>query len=263
MADGWTVHVRRWYELTDELVADGAPDAQERYLIFQTLVGVWPIEPERLEGYVEKALREAKRNTTWVEQDHDWEQRVKRFALALLDHRPFLGDFEPFAAEVAAAGERSALGQLLLKLTVPGVPDIYQGDELTALALVDPDNRRAVDWEARRAALDALRAGAAPTRETMKLHVITRALDLRARRPEPFAGVYEPIAAGPDVCAFARGDGEVVVVVPLRGATGGVPLDVAPGRYREVLSGREHDLAGAVAVGRLVEPHGVALLERL
>ncbi|MEA2131514.1 MAG: (1-_4)-alpha-D-glucan 1-alpha-D-glucosylmutase, partial [Solirubrobacteraceae bacterium] len=148
-------------------------------------------------------------------------------------------------------------------LTVPGVPDIYQGDELTALALVDPDNRRAVDWEARRAALDALRAGAAPTRETMKLHVITRALDLRARRPEPFAGAYEPIAAGPDVCAFARGDGEVVVVVPLRGATDGVPLDLPPGRYREVLSSREHDLAGAVAVGRLVEPDGVALLERL
>jgi (1->4)-alpha-D-glucan 1-alpha-D-glucosylmutase len=267
MAEGWAVHVRRWYELTDELVADGAgragPDSQERYLIFQTLVGVWPISAERLEGYVEKALREAKRNTNWVDQDHDWEQRVKRFAVALLDHRPFLDDFEPFAAEVAAAGERSALGQLLLKLTVPGVPDIYQGDELTALALVDPDNRRAVDWEARRAALDALRAGEAPTRETMKLHVITRALDLRARRPEPFAGAYEPIAAGPDVCAFARGDGDVLVVVPLRGAPGGVALDVPPGRYRDVLSDREHDLAGPVAVGALVEPHGLALLERL
>jgi (1->4)-alpha-D-glucan 1-alpha-D-glucosylmutase len=263
MADGWAVHVRRWYELTDELVVDGAPDAQERYLIFQTLVGVWPIAPERLEGYVEKALREAKRNTNWVEQDHDWEERVKRFAVGLLAHRPFLDDFEPFAAEVAAAGERSALGQLVLKLTVPGVPDIYQGDELVALSLVDPDNRRPVDWDARRAALDALRAGAEPTAETMKLHVITRALELRARRTKPFAGAYEPVDAGADVCAFARGDGEVLVVVPLRGATDGVPLDVPPGRYRDVLSGREHDLAGPVPVGRLVEPHGVALLERL
>jgi (1->4)-alpha-D-glucan 1-alpha-D-glucosylmutase len=263
MAGGWAVHVRRWYELTDELVDGGAPDAQERYLIFQTLVGVWPIGAERLGGYVEKALREAKRNTNWVEQDHDWEERVKRFAVGLLEHRPFLDDFEPFAAEVAAVGARSALGQLGLKLTVPGVPDIYQGDELVALSLVDPDNRRPVDWDARRAALDALRAGAEPTAETMKLHLISRALDLRARRPEPFAGAYAPIDAGVDVCAFARGDGEVIVVVPLRGATDGVPLDVAPGRYRDVLSGREHDLAGGVRVGRLVEPHGVALLERL
>jgi (1->4)-alpha-D-glucan 1-alpha-D-glucosylmutase len=263
MADGWTVHVRRWYELTDELVAGGAPDAQERYLIFQTLAGAWPIEAERLEGYVEKALREAKRNTNWVDQDHDWEQRVKRFAVALLDHRPFLDDFEPFAAEVAEAGERSALGQLLLKLTVPGVPDIYQGDELTALALVDPDNRRPVDWERRRAALDALRAGDAPARETMKLHVITRALDLRARRPEPFAGAYEPVAAGPDVCAFTRGEGgEVLVVVALRPA-GAVAIDVGAGRYRDVLAGGEVELDGPVAVESLVDHDGMALLERL
>ena len=77
---------------------------------------------------------------------------MQRFAVALLDHRPFLDDFEPFAARVAAAGRRSALGQQLLKLTVPGVPDVYQGDELEALNLVDPDNRRPVDWEERRRA---------------------------------------------------------------------------------------------------------------
>jgi (1->4)-alpha-D-glucan 1-alpha-D-glucosylmutase len=263
MAEGWAVHVRRWYELTDELLAGRAgPDSHERYLIFQTLAGVWPIEAQRLEGYVEKALREAKRNTSWVHQDHEWEERCKRFAVALTDHRPFLDDFEPFVREVAAAGERSALGQLLLKLTVPGVPDIYQGDELIDLSLVDPDNRRPVDWDARRAALDALRGGAEPSRETLKLHVIRRVLALRARRPEPFAGAYTPIAAGPDVCAFARGDGELLVVVALRPATEGVALDVPPGCYRDVLRDREHDLAGAVAVGRLVGPHGLALLER-
>ncbi|MEA2148728.1 MAG: (1-_4)-alpha-D-glucan 1-alpha-D-glucosylmutase, partial [Solirubrobacteraceae bacterium] len=150
MADAWVEHVRRWYALTEELVVDGAPDMQERYLVFQTLAAVWPIARDRLEGYLEKALREAKRNTNWVEQDHDWEARVQRFAAALSEHRPFLDDFEPFVAEVAAAGERSALGQLLLKLTVPGVPDVYQGDELIDLSLVDPDNRRPVDWDARR-----------------------------------------------------------------------------------------------------------------
>jgi (1->4)-alpha-D-glucan 1-alpha-D-glucosylmutase len=263
MAGPWAEHVRRWYELTHELVVDGAPDAHERYLLFQTLAAVWPIAPERLEGYVEKALREAKRNTSWVEQDHDWEQRVKRFARALLTHEAFLADFEPFVAEVAAAGERSALGQLLLKLTVPGVPDTYQGDELLDLSLVDPDNRRPVDWDARRSALARLRAGAAPTRETMKLFVIQRALGLRARRPAAFGGEYAPLEAGADVCAFTRGAAaEVVVVVPLREAGLGAAVDVPPGRYRDVLSGRDHALAGATPAGRLVEGYGVALLER-
>jgi len=264
MAEAWSTCVRRWYELTDALVEDGAPDGQERYLIFQTLVGVWPITAPRLEGYVEKALREAKRNTNWVDQNHDWEQRVKRFAVALLTHAPFVESFASFAREVAEVGEHAALGQLLLKLTVPGVPDVYQGDELIDLSLVDPDNRRPVDWDARRAALEALRAGAQPTRETMKLHVIARALELRARRPEVFAagGAYTPVAAGADVCAFTRGDGDVLVVVPLRQPAGAAALDVAPGRYRDVLGDRELELAGSVAVADLAEPHGLALLER-
>ncbi|MBA3746140.1 MAG: malto-oligosyltrehalose synthase, partial [Solirubrobacterales bacterium] len=219
MFESWAEHVRCWYELTDELVREGAPDDHERYLLFQTLVAVWPITPERLEGYIEKALREAKRNTNWVQPNHDWEGRVKAFAGALQSHEPFLEDFLAFVAEVAAAGERSALGQLLLKLTVPGVPDVYQGDELIDLSLVDPDNRRPVDWDARRAALDALRDGVEPMRETMKLHLIWCGLALRARRPEVFAGPYEPVEAGAAVLAFTRGAGaDVLVVVVLREA---------------------------------------------
>jgi (1->4)-alpha-D-glucan 1-alpha-D-glucosylmutase len=263
MAADWEAHVRRWYELTEELVVDGAPDAAERYLIFQTLAAVWPIAQERLEAYLEKALREAKRNTNWVDQDHEWEERVKGFAVALADHRPFLDDFEPFVAQIAAAGERSALGQLLLKLTVPGVPDVYQGDELIDLSLVDPDNRRPVDWDARRSALDALRAGEAPSRETMKLHVISQALDLRARRPAAFAGAYAPLRAGPDVCAFTRGDGAVLVAVVVRGTGEETAIDVPAGRWRDVLGAAEHDLDDAVPVAGLVDEHGLALLERI
>jgi (1->4)-alpha-D-glucan 1-alpha-D-glucosylmutase len=264
MADEWASHVRRWYELTHELVEDGAPDMHERYLLFQTLVAVWPITRERLDGYIEKALREAKRNTNWVDADHDWEARVKRFAGALLTHEPFLSDFEPFVERVAVAGERSALGQLLAKLTVPGVPDVYQGDELVDLSLVDPDNRRPVDWDARRAALAALRAGEAPTRETMKLHVIERALALRARRPASFAGAYEQVQAGAAVLAFTRGDdADVLVVVVLREPGLGAAIDVPAGRYRDVLSGAEHDLDGATTVERVVGPLGLALLERV
>ncbi|MDQ3722851.1 MAG: malto-oligosyltrehalose synthase, partial [Actinomycetota bacterium] len=269
MAEGWATCVRRWYELTDELVEDGGrvgPDGQERYLIFQTLAGVWPISAERLEDYLEKALREAKRNTNWVDQNLEWEERVKRFAVALLTHEPFVNSFASFVAEVAAQGERAALGQLLLKLTVPGVPDVYQGDELIDLSLVDPDNRRPVDWDARRAALEALQGGAEPTRETMKLHVISRALELRGRRPEAFdaGGAYSPIEAGPDACAFTRGaGGEVLVFVALRPGGQGTGVQMPAGRYRDVLGDGAQADGGPVQLGELVARHGFALLERV
>jgi (1->4)-alpha-D-glucan 1-alpha-D-glucosylmutase len=260
MAGEWREHVLRWRELNAPLRADGAPDANEEYLIYQTLAGAWPIAPERLQAYLEKALREAKRNTSWVEQDHAYEARVTRFAGALLEHRPFLDDFEPFAARVADAGRRSALGQLVLKLTSPGVADVYQGDELEALSLVDPDNRRPVDWKARREALDALRRGAAPAPRTMKLYTIWKALDLRSRRSAAFAGAYEPVEAGPGVCAYLRG-GEVLVVVPVRDWDG-ASISGLRGRWRDVLGGGERDLADEVSVLELVAPHGLALLER-
>ncbi|HEY1539669.1 MAG TPA: alpha-amylase family glycosyl hydrolase [Solirubrobacteraceae bacterium] len=265
MAGAWEAHVRRWYELTADLVQDGAPDMHERYLLFQTLVCAWPITPQRLEGYVEKALREAKRNTNWVDQDHAWEDRVKRFGVALLTHEPFLADFLPFLTEeVAVAGERSALGQLLLKLTIPGVPDIYNADELIDLSLVDPDNRRPVDWQLRRTALAGLRAGEAPRRETMKLHVIARALALRARRPDAFAGAYAPVEAGADVVAFTRGGGggEVAVVVVLRAAGRDATVQLAPGRWHDVLRDEELEVAADTRASGLVGDEGLALLER-
>ncbi len=229
--DAWAEHVTRWYALTAELRVDGAgPDRHEAYLVFQTLVGAWPIEPGRLEAYLEKALREAKVNTSWVEPNGEWERAVRRFAVACLEHEPFLRDFLPFQREVAELGERSALGQLVLKLTVPGVPDVYQGDELLALNLVDPDNRRPVDWARRRAALEAVRAGAAPAPEHRKLYVIARALAVRDRfADEP----YLPLPAPDGVVAFARGDA-AAVIVPVRP---GAPCDaeLPPGPWREAL----------------------------
>ncbi|HEX5900830.1 MAG TPA: hypothetical protein VFY32_15610, partial [Solirubrobacteraceae bacterium] len=152
-------------------------------------------------------------------------------------------------------------GQLLLKLTSPGVPDVYQGDELEALSLVDPDNRRPVDWEARRAALARLMAGE-PPRDfgERKLDLIRRALALRARRPGAFAGAYEPVAAGPGVCAYLRG-GEVLAVVPVRDWEG-ARLAV-PGRWRSVLDERDAlDLGAGASVAELSGASPVALLER-
>jgi (1->4)-alpha-D-glucan 1-alpha-D-glucosylmutase len=260
MPEEWAGHVRRWFEACSTL---RGPDAVERYFIFQTLAGAWPIEPDRLVAYMEKALREAKRNTNWIEPDEAHEERVKSFCRALYDHRPFLSDFEPFAAEVARAGDRAALGQLLLKLTVPGVPDIYQGDELVSLALVDPDNRRPVDWDRRRELLTEMRGGAAPTDETRKLWLIVRALALRARRADAFgAGDYTPLEAGPDACAFVRG-GDVLVATALRRSVPDVRVAVPAGRWRDVLGGGEHRFDGPVPLAELVGEHGVALFERI
>ena len=128
------------------------------------------------------------------------------------------------------------MGQLVLRLTSPGVPDIYGGDELPFLALVDPDNRRPVDWDARRTALVSH-----VTPDTVKLHVIREALALRRRRPEAFSGAYEPLAAAEGTCAYLRGE-DVVVAVPVLGAN--PELELPPGRWRDVLEGLEPALGG-------------------
>ena len=263
MAEEWSSLATGWRALVPQ---EGGPSWDEAYLIFQTLVGAWPLELERLEAYVEKALREAKLNTNWVEPDEKYERNVRDWCRALYSNRAFLDELEPFAERLAREGERSALGQTLLKLTAPGVPDVYQGDELWALSLVDPDNRRPVDWERRREALAELRAGAEPTRETIKMFLIHRALDLRARRPEPFAGGYEPVAAGERCCAFLR-DSSVLAASAVRSSTEGVELELpaaVAGRWRDVLTGAELDLRGRVPLERIAfRDWPVALLERL
>ncbi len=261
-ADDWASHVERWLSVTESLRSAAAPDDVERYFIFQTLIGAWPIESERVEAYVEKALREAKRNTNWIEQNHEWEDAVKRFSHALYSHRPFLEDFEPFASRVAHAAERIALGQVALKLTAPGIPDIYQGDELPFRALVDPDNRRPVEWDWHQAMLSRLMGGSPPDRETYKLFLTLRLLGLRARRPEPFAGAYRPLDAGPAVCAYLRGD-DVLVAVAVREGAGGGALESVGGYWRDVLSGDQRSLGGAVPLRSLLGSQGFAVLERL
>ena len=205
-----------WEELVRPCI-DGFADPDAAYFTLQTVVGAWPLPPERLDLYLEKAFREAKRSTSWLEPDRGWEDRAKAFGRSLLaDDR--------IGAYVETLRERTegiVLGTTLLKLTSPGVPDLYQGDELPYFALVDPDNRRPVDWEERRHAL--------ASRDRPKLELVRRALALRARRPAGFAGVYEPLAAGPDVCAFTRG-GEILVAVAVRGDLAGFRAPPVPWR---------------------------------
>jgi (1->4)-alpha-D-glucan 1-alpha-D-glucosylmutase len=263
MPAAWEEHVRRWLALTEELRGDnGAPDDLERYFLFQTLAGAWPIEVERIEAYMEKALREAKRNTNWVEHNPAWEEAVLAFCRALYSHRPFRDDFEPFVNELVVAGDRIVLGMLALKLTAPGVPDIYQGDELQLRALVDPDNRRPVDWKWHQAMLSRLQGGSPPDRKTAKLWLTTRLLQLRIRRTRAFwEGGYEPLDAGEHAVAFLRG-GQVLVVVATRAAVpDGACIRGAEGSWRDVLGGGTRTLTAEEPLNTLLGAHGAAVLE--
>lgn len=221
-----------------------APDLNDEYLLYQTLVGIWPLDPgspadladttERVVAYMVKAAREAKRLSSWASPNAEYEDALERFIRGILDpvrNAAFLAEFQEFQGRVARIGAVNGLAQTLLKLTVPGVPDLYQGTEFWDLSLVDPDNRRPVDYAARQTALalDSATAGAPDIAARLagwrdgriKQHVIARTLDCRRREPALFAiGDYVPVeaaGAGADrVIAFLRRHGSalVLVVVP-------------------------------------------------
>ena len=225
LREDWAAFARRW--------VPQAPDAGVGFMVLQTLLGAHPIEPlDRLDGFLEKALREAKLQTTWAEPDEAYERGVQCWARGLLDDDAFRRDFDPLAQRVAQAGRRAAFGQAIIRFSAPGIPDVYGGDELEYLALVDPDNRRPVDYDARRRALDAPDA-------PLKLRFIRAALALRARRPAAFGadGAYEALDAGDGVLAYFRGDGEVLAVVPV--AEGATPRLAFGSRWRDVVTGEE------------------------
>jgi (1->4)-alpha-D-glucan 1-alpha-D-glucosylmutase len=202
-----------------EAVARGAEiprdvHPNDAYLVLQTVVGAWPLTRERLDGYLRKALREGKQRSNWLEPDERYERRVQDFAWE--QHEALAG----FARRLAPLGARISLAQTLLKLAAPGVPDIYQGDESWSFNLVDPDNRRPVDWDALAREPD----------EKQRL--------VRVVLAERIEGEYEPVEAGSDVCAFTRG-GRHLVAVPLRA---GASYE-APAGWRPVVAGlwvREH-----------------------
>ena len=239
----WRQRVAAWQRLNrrHRTTVDGrpTPGANTEYMIYQTLVGAWPITVERLRDYMLKAIREAKSHTTWVNPNVRYDEAVARFVEAILDpaqsHR-FLEDFTAFQGRLAHFGAFNALAQTLVKITAPGVPDFYEGTELWDLSLVDPDNRRPVDWALRRRLLDELTSAMAggadaaglvhelvKTKEDgrIKLHVIRQALAFRGRHREIFdAGDYRPVEArgryAEHLCAFARvrASRSVLTVVP-------------------------------------------------
>jgi (1->4)-alpha-D-glucan 1-alpha-D-glucosylmutase len=234
----WRSAVIKWRALNRRFKADvrgaTAPDANEEYALYQTLVGMWPFEAEaagavreRLGKFAMKALREAKVHTSWVAPDEEYEAAVVGFVDAILDTRrnnAFLQSFQPFQARVAELGIYNSLAQVVIKIAAPGVPDFYQGTELWDLNLVDPDNRRPVDYQKRRRVLTSLTPETQAeqlleTRATgdIKLFVMRRALEARARLRDVFErGEYvalETTGARRDcVFAFARRDGDNVAV---------------------------------------------------
>ena len=262
-ADRFVEHVARWFELTEPLVDDGAPSPNERWFLFQTLLGTWPITADRLDEYLEKALREAKVSTSWIDPDLGWERRVQTFARELLVHPGFVADFQPYAEDVARAGEDISVAQTVLRATVPGLPDTYQGDETWFLGLVDPDNRRPLDWAGRRRALDGVRARRSPDASQLASSTrSTTASTCAAASPGRSRATYTPLDAGPSTIAFLRGDAEVLVVVPVR-RDRRAQVETPGGSWIDVLGGGASvSLRRRMPVTDLTRKSGVAVLTR-
>ena len=264
-----------WASALDELLELApVPDAGFGSLLWQAVLGAWPASRERLHAYAEKAMREAGDHTTWTDPDEAYESAVHAAVDAAFDDPKVLDVLTRLLDRVAHPGWSNSLAAKLLALTVPGVPDVYQGSELWEQSLVDPDNRRPVDLDLRARLLHDLRAsGTATPRPTIdelgavKLRLVHAALSTRRDRPELFT-TYRPLeVAGPaadHALAFDRGSAVTVVTrLPLglerRGGWGGTRLRLPPGRWGSVLDGSA-GLGGEVLVADLMTALPVALL---
>jgi (1->4)-alpha-D-glucan 1-alpha-D-glucosylmutase len=312
----WRTRVRTWKQLNRKFrttVEDqAAPSANDEYLLYQTLIGAWPLEPfheagqreafrKRIDEYMRKALREAKHRTSWINQNAAYESAVSAFIRSILGcegENNFLKDFVPFQRRLSRMAQWNSLSQTLLKLTCPGLPDIYQGNEMWDFSLVDPDNRRPVDFALRRRSLDAVCRQAHNLPELVrgllqsaddgraKLYLIWKALCQRRRQPYLFSkGEYRPVATSgshsANLVAFARTyrDHSAIVVVPrlVAGLLKGRDLvPIGPGvwedtslllsefhgsrHYKNAFTGESVPLQQPALAGRILEQFPVALL---
>jgi (1->4)-alpha-D-glucan 1-alpha-D-glucosylmutase len=260
----WTEVVRRWIRVAP------LPDPALAHLIWQAAVGAWPISRERLQAYALKAAREAATATTWQHPDERFEALLRDMVDKIYDDPALHGEVAGFAESITPPGWSNSLGQKVVQLTVPGVPDVYQGSELWDLSLVDPDNRRPVDFGVRRDLLARIDDGwLPPVDETgaAKLLVTSRTLRLRRQRPELFTG-YRPVFAegrvGENVLAFDLG-GAVTIATRLpvglsrHGGWGDTALSLDGHSWTEVFTGTS--LGGnRLAVAELLRTYPVALL---
>jgi (1->4)-alpha-D-glucan 1-alpha-D-glucosylmutase len=270
LADGFESEFHRW---SDRCYL---PEPTLNLLAWQTLVGAWPIEPERLRDYLRKASKEAKLRTTWNEPDHAFDAIVEGWPFQVMNDRALCAEITSFVSRLTVPGWSNSLGQKLLQLAGPGVPDVYQGTELWDNSLADPDNRRPVDFELRRGLLRDIDDGWLPPLDASgaaKLLLVSRVLRLRRSRPELFRG-YRPLwASGPaaeHAIAFARGPESQLVAVATRlpiglETAGGwhdtiLPLPAGAGSWTDTLTGEPvsapfpqlKDLLGRYPVALLV-----------
>ncbi|PZG14045.1 malto-oligosyltrehalose synthase [Micromonospora craterilacus] len=262
---------QRWAEQVDRwMAAVPLPDAALAHLLWQTAVGAWPIERERLHAYAEKAAREAAASTSWADPDPAFEQAMHALVDAVYDDPTVHASVAEFAAEITPAGWSNSLGQKLIQLAMPGVPDIYQGTELWDNSLVDPDNRRPVDFGVRQELLARLDAGWQPAVDdtgAAKLLVVSRTLRLRRDRPELFTDYQPVVAHGPaarHAVAFDRGGAIAVATrLPLGlAASGGwrdTTLQLPVKEVSCLFTGRVYS-DGQVRLAELLASYPVALL---
>jgi (1->4)-alpha-D-glucan 1-alpha-D-glucosylmutase len=274
---GFADAVARWASANRRHKTGDLPDRNTEWLLYQTLIGAWPLPAERAVAYMEKASKEAKEHTSWVDPDPAYDKALRTFIEGILADPAFTDDLAAYVGPLVALGRINSLSQTLLKLTSPGVPDIYQGTELWDLSLVDPDNRRPVDYTLRAKLLERVEAGltpaeawAEPDEGLPKLLLTSRALHLRQQRASAFRSSYAPLdATGPKaahVVAYRRG-GEVVAVAPrlvlgLGGDWGGTEVSLPEGEWLDALDG-ERKFSAETALAALLGPFPVALLERV
>jgi (1->4)-alpha-D-glucan 1-alpha-D-glucosylmutase len=272
----WRSFLRRWSRSNASLKTRGMPDRNTEYFLYQTMIGVWPIERDRLTAYMEKAAREAKQQTSWTQQNKEFEDALKFFIERLYGSEEFIAAIGEFVGRIITPGRVNSLAQTLLKCTAPGVPDTYQGSELWDLHLVDPDNRGPINYTARRSLLSELEAGM-PVEEMLKrmdsgmpkLWILYCALGLRRREPELFGADsdFTPLMVDGKKAEHAMGylrAGSLATIVPrwnlkLAGNWSNTTVELPGKRWRNVLT-NEVSNGGRVSMSGLLRRFPVALL---
>ena len=271
----WIETVSAWSTSHQRYWGTHSPDRNFEYFVYQTLVGAWPLEEARALPYCEKAMREAKVHTSWTDPQRDYEESIRSFVRGLYEDEKFIQELDRFVEGLDMFGQQTSLAQTLIKLTAPGIPDFYQGAELWNFSLVDPDNRRPVDYDVRRRLLREL-SGLSP--ETIwqrrqeglpKLWLIQQGLRVRHERPQAFGpmGTYSPLYARGEqsmsVVSFMRGE-DVITITPrlclnVQEGWYHTEIDLPAGRWRQELDGRVFD-GGACRLDEVLRTFPVGLL---